>query len=89
MSATDTLTKLRYELSDEESSEKGGYSQFVIDALIPGDPELRNYLEMIAKDNYTTAKVRKLATQGLQEVEGDANFLAQCGIKAEDLGEPT
>lgn len=89
MNTTETLTKLRYELSDEESSEKGGYSQFVIDALVPGDPELRSYLEMIAKDNCTTAKVRKLATQGLQEVETDANFLAACGINSEDWGDPT
>ena len=89
MSATETLSRLRDELSDEELSEKGGYSQFVIDALIPGDPELRSYLEMISKDNYTTTKVRKLATQGLQEVETDADFLAACGISVEDLGDPT
>ena len=49
----------------------------------------RDYLVMIFKDSHTTPKVRRLATRALEEVESDENFLAQCGIKTEDLGEPT
>lgn len=89
MNATEVLNNLRSELEADWSDSRGGYSDFVVRSLLPDDSNLRDYLEIIAWDSHTTPKARRLATRALQEVENDANFLARCGIKAEDLGEPT
>lgn len=78
------LKNLRAELEAAWSDNTGGYSQFVVDSLAIGDPSLSDYLEMVSADSGTTPKARSLATQALREVETDANFLAACGINAED-----
>lgn len=83
------LADLRSELDADWSDSTGGYSQFVIDALELGNPEMLGYVEMLAKDRCATKRVRELATRALREVKTDANFLAACGINAEDWGEPT
>lgn len=89
MSTVLVLKNLRAELEAAWSDNTGGYSQFVVDSLAIGDPSLSDYLEMVAADSGTTPKARRLAKQALEEVESDANFLAQCGIKDEDWGDPT
>ncbi len=89
MNATEVLKELRDEIDSAWSDNYGGFSDFFVRALVPGDSNLRDYLRMISKDGHTTPQARSLATRALEEVESDANFLARCGIKAEDLGEPT
>lgn len=89
MNTASVLNDLRSELAESWSDSYGGFSDFFVRALVPGDSNLCDYLGMISKDSHTTPKARRLAAQALEEVEDDTNFLAQCGIKAEDIGEPT
>lgn len=89
MNATEVLENLRDELDSTWSDTHGGFSDFFVRALVPGDSNLRDYLRMISKDGHTTPQARSLATRALEEVESDANFLGQCGIAQEDLGDIT
>lgn len=80
MNTTEVLENLRDEIDSAWSDNYGGFTDAVIKSLTADDPDLHCYLEMIATDRHTTAKARSLASQALQEVENDANFLARCGI---------
>ena len=89
MNTAELLENLRDELDTNWSDSHGGYTNVVVKSLTPDDPDLQCYLKMISMDSHISRKARRLATRALEEVRDDGNFLARCGIKAEDLGEPT